>query len=62
MDVSLSLQACIDEAERLLKTFEDEQRDRQMHRARPMKFDQSLRMRPEDEARINPIGYIVELG
>ncbi|CAM9280554.1 unnamed protein product [Ascophyllum nodosum] len=54
--------ACIDEAARLLTTFEDEQRDRQSHRARPIKFDQSLRMRPEDEARINPIGYIVELG
>ena len=51
--------ACIEEAGRLLKTFEDEQRDRL---TAPMKFDQSLRMRPEDEARINPIGYIVELG
>lgn len=54
-------QACMRETQRLLQTFEAEQRDRHAHRARPLKFEGG-RMPPAEEQRIKPVGYIAELG
>lgn len=49
------------ETQRLLRTFEAEQRDRHAHRARPLKFEGG-RMPPAEEQKIKPVGYIAELG
>lgn len=57
----VELKASIQEAKRLLATFEAEQSDRQAYRARPLKFE-SGRMQPQDEQKIKPIGYVAELG
>ncbi|CBN79936.1 hypothetical protein Esi_0015_0124 [Ectocarpus siliculosus] len=53
--------ACMNEAKRLLETFEEEQRGRLSQQARPLKFEHG-RMRPEDEQAIKPVGYIAQLG
>lgn len=54
-------QACLPSAKSMLAGMKKEQADRDTQRVRPVRFEEG-RLNQEDEARINPIGYIAELG